>query len=251
MGISRRDLEFFESMAAGDSVDMHDHNGVTWLMYYAHNGDCDNAQVMLKAGARVNLQAINGLSALMGAANGGHFDVVKLLLDYGASVNQVDRYGYGPLDYAVIKNHFDVACNIVQARFSKNELIFFNSLEDIEVAKCILANGNIVKFHMSSLSPYLGKIFSYYAESIYGYFSKENSLYADKIDEVEIYRKDPVQYILENHYYSQRALRSVSNLEAQGYSAPSLDRVKECLRTFPADGELASICGEDSSHYDL
>lgn len=227
--------------------------GITMLMYYSHEGNYEEVNTYLKAGADVNIQATNGISALMAAAYAGHLNIVKLLLDYGASIYQVDKAGAHPLNFAFNQKHYDVVCVLLHAGSFSNELQLFNHVKYVnnDVAKCILANGNIVKFHMSFLYPYLGKTLSGYAESIYGVFSGENTIYEGVLDEVEIYRKDPVKYILENHDNSQYALKSLINLENQNYSTAFLETVKECLRREDLDGDLASICGEDSLHYDL
>lgn len=228
----------------GIPVNQRDDNGATMLMYYSHEGDYEEVKTFLESGANVNIQAYNGISALMAASAAGHDDIMELLLSKGASMDQFDRNGYRPLDFAMMNKHFDIACTYIYIKPFSNELKVFNTIRYMEMAECILASGNIVKFHLSSLSPYLGKYITSYAESIYGDITKENLKYADRLDEVEIYREDPVQYILEHHVYSSLALKAIRNLESCGYSDPSIDKVKDCLQPIFYNEDLASICGE-------
>jgi hypothetical protein len=236
--------EFSNTKPKGIPVNQRDDNGATMLMHYSYEGDYDTAEVMIKAGAFVNMQAYNGVSALMAAAGAGNDDIMELLLSKGASMDQMDKNGDRPLDFAMNYKYFDTACTLIYIKPFNNELKSYNNIKYMEVAKCILASGNIVKFHLSSFAPYLGKNIISYAESIYADLTEENSKYRDRLDEVEIYRGNPVQYILKHHLYSKLALKSISSLESQGYSDPSIDKVKECLQPIGFDEDLASICGD-------
>lgn len=243
------DIEMFMNEVSnakpkGITVNQRDDNGATMLMHYSYEGDYEAVKELIKAGALVNMQAYNGVSSLMAASAAGHSNIMEMLLSKGASMDQFDKNGDRPIDFAMMYKNFDIACAYIHIKPFSNELNSFNNIRYMEVAKCILANGNIVKFHFSSLSPYLEKNIISYAESLYADLTEENSKYRDRLDEVEIYRRDPVQYILKHHVYSSLALKAIRNLESSGYSDPSIDKVKDCLQTIGYNEDLASICGE-------
>ena len=187
----------------------------------------------------------NGLSQLMIASDKGDFSTVKRLLKNGALVEQRDNNGDSALDFAIKKGFYSITKILVQAGASASATYGVAYTKNIEITKDLLASGSGLKFHLYFLAPYLANPTLANAESIYA--SWAGPKYEQRqYDEINLYRINPIKYILDYHYNPKTALQAMNNLEASGYKNDFTTKIKVCLELQPGEmvDNLVEVCRE-------
>ncbi len=97
-------------IAAGADVNADDDHGVTPLDRAAENASVAMTELLLAAGADADHAQTSGLTPLMTAARTGNVTIVRALIERGADVNAATREtGSTPLMWALAAPHHDVA----------------------------------------------------------------------------------------------------------------------------------------------
>jgi len=86
-----------------------DYRGFTPLIWAAHFGHKDLAELLLAKSADVNAKDNNGGTPLYWASGLGHQDISKLLLANGADVHSKNKVGWTPLHGATYQEHKELA----------------------------------------------------------------------------------------------------------------------------------------------
>lgn len=246
------DLEMFKSVSSkGNDVNRQDKDGKTLLMQASYEGSLEEVKALIKAGAFVNVQNKDGITALMGASHQGYFDIVEILLQNKAIIDLQDKRGDSALSFSMKEKYYDTASILVKHSKKEDDLWLFENVIDINLAKCLLVSGNVVKFYFSFLSPYLSQEILSSMELIYSFLRLESFKDKKRQDEVDLYRKDPIEYILRCSKHPLFALKSINNLEHQGYLEDSIDKVRNCLLEAEIGDDLEDLCGKDGLHYEL
>jgi uncharacterized protein len=100
---------------AGSNVTAVNRYGISAITEAATNADPAMLELLLKAGADANSALPEGDTALMFAARSGNTAAVKVLLDHGAQVNATDNWhGETALTWAAGENHPDVIRMLIE-----------------------------------------------------------------------------------------------------------------------------------------
>lgn len=102
-------------LAAGADIKAVNRYGVSAMTEAATNGDPQMLELLLKAGADVNTSLPEGDTPLMLASRTGSVPAVKVLLDHGAKIDAKDSWhGETALIWAVGENHPDVVRLLIE-----------------------------------------------------------------------------------------------------------------------------------------
>jgi ankyrin repeat protein len=100
---------------AGANVKLTNKDGIPALYEAAVNGDPAMVELLLKAGADANTTVSDGQTMLMTASRTGNVAVVKMLLDHGAKVNAIEGWhGENALIWAAAENHAAVVKLLIE-----------------------------------------------------------------------------------------------------------------------------------------
>jgi len=90
-------------------------NNATALMWAAHNGHDDVAEILINKGADVNAKDAAGYTPLVYAALEGHTDILALMIKHGGDVNTKTKNGKYVLTWAVENGNNDAVKTLIEA----------------------------------------------------------------------------------------------------------------------------------------